>query len=176
METSFDKEMKKARSALVLDFPFFAMPVFQVAMKIDETCPTGWTDGKVIAVNPEWFLAQKKKHRITFYAHEGLHPAFGHHVRMIPLVKNQRDHSLFNAAADYVVNLILTDAGLELPPGGLLDERFRDMQVEKVFYLLQKEEKEDPGRHTGQGGGATMLPPQGQPGGGGQSQDDGDES
>lgn len=149
----FIKELRKARSGLVLDFPYFATPVFHLKMVIDESCATGWTDGRSIGVNPEWFRQHNPQEQIGFFAHEGMHAALGHHIRIIPLAKTATDKVLANMAGDHVVNLILKEARVKLPGEPLCDERFKGMSLEKVFHILKKEEKKKPGRHTRPGPG-----------------------
>lgn len=71
-------------------------------------------------------------------AHEVMHLALGH---CDPSRRGRRDMHRWNAACDYVVNLIVKDCGLELPPGGLIDEQYRSMTVEEVYEKLPANSK-----------------------------------
>jgi predicted metal-dependent peptidase len=46
---------------------------------------------------------------------------------------NGRDHQRWNAAGDYVINLIVRDAGMILPPTDLLDDRYADWTTDAVY-------------------------------------------
>jgi hypothetical protein len=44
-------------------------------------------------------------------------------------------------ACDYAINPILVDAGLTLPEGVLLEDRFRGMSAERIYNQLEEEEQ-----------------------------------
>jgi predicted metal-dependent peptidase len=69
-------------------------------------------------------------------AHEVMHPALQHHTR-----RGGRDPRRSNMACDYAINPMLLDAGLTLPKDVLLDHRFRGMSAERIYNLLEDEEK-----------------------------------
>src|ERR1700756_4405855 len=69
-------------------------------------------------------------------AHEVMHPALQHHTR-----RNGRDPRRWNMACDYAINPILVDAGLTLPEGVLLEDRFRGMSAERIYNQLEEEEQ-----------------------------------
>src|SRR5882724_9127319 len=73
-------------------------------------------------------------------AHEVMHPALHHHVR-----RSGRDPKRWNMACDFAINPLLIDAGLNLPEGVLLDNRFRGMSAEQIYNLLEMEAERDPG-------------------------------
>jgi len=104
--------------------------------------------------------------------HENLHKTFQHMFLWQHLYKE--DGKTANKACDYVINLIIHDLDKEtggfvtLPKGGLLDERFRDMDSQTVYNIL-KSEKEDEGDDGADGDGA------GGGGGGGEDGEDDDE-
>lgn len=132
-----DKKMAKARFGMVMDAVFWANIALHLKLIQDASCETGWTDGISIGYNPEFIndlsLAQTK----GFNAHEVAHVALGHHLRRI-----DRDPKLWNQACDYVVNLILIDAGFELPPGALIDKKFKDKSAEEVYSILQQSQQQ----------------------------------
>jgi predicted metal-dependent peptidase len=49
----------------------------------------------------------------------------------------------WNRACDYAINPLVTDAGLVLPKGVLLENRFRGMSAERIYNLLIEEEGAD---------------------------------
>ena len=74
-----------------------------------------------------------------------------------------RNHDRWNVATDYNINLQLKDAGLDLPPDGLVDEQYRhpitgDPLAAEVIYARLPADPEDLPDHTGTG---TMTPPPG---------------
>lgn len=132
-----NQQMVKARSGMVMDAVFWAHIGLGLNMQEDKTCETAWTDGISLGYNPEFIkdlsLAQTK----GLNAHEVAHVALGHHLR-----RGNRDHKLWNQACDYVVNLILIDAGFELPAGALIDRRFKDKSAEQVYDILQQSQQQ----------------------------------
>jgi predicted metal-dependent peptidase len=75
-----------------------------------------------------------------------MHPALHHHVR-----RSGRDPKRWNAACDFAINPLLVDAGLSLPDGVLIDNRFRGMSAEQIYNLLESETKQDSGHEDGDG-------------------------
>jgi predicted metal-dependent peptidase len=71
-------------------------------------------------------------------AHEVMHPALHHHVR-----RSGRDPKRWNMACDFAINSLLVDAGLNLPQGVLLDNRFRGVSAEQIYNLLDSEATQD---------------------------------
>ena len=51
--------------------------------------------------------------------------------------RSGRDPKRWNEACDYAINPILLDAGLHLPEGVLVDDRFREMSAEQIYNQLQ---------------------------------------
>lgn len=88
--------------------------------------------------------------------HECYHKLYRHLVTWRHLYdKNAR---LANCACDYVINIKLTDDNKDgfavMPKGGLLDERFRDMDSARVYKILADEQDGD---GQGQGEGETGI-------------------
>jgi predicted metal-dependent peptidase len=63
-----------------------------------------------------------------------MHPALHHHVR-----RSGRDPKRWNVACDFAINPLLVDAGLSLPDGVLIDNRFRGMSAEQIYNILESE-------------------------------------
>lgn len=143
--------MMKARSLLLVKHKFFA----QIAMGLKATesdhQPTAWTDGKSIGYNQKFVMRESDDgNRLEpikgLWGHEVLHVVLMHHTRM-----GNRNHHKANRAMDYAVNLLLTEAGFELPKGALLDSRYKGMAWEQIYDLLPDEPEDS-------------QPPQGGPG------------
>lgn len=104
-------------------------------------------------------------------AHEVCHPMLMHLQRVYehclvatnwqPKADNHgrgimRDPLLYNMAGDYVINLMLKDAGFDLWNRCLVDEKYRGMTTEQVYELLAKDAKQNGG-----GSGANGKPSKG---------------
>jgi predicted metal-dependent peptidase len=123
--------LKKARTSLLLDHPFFGTLLFR--LKERETClvETMATDGVSLFYNPGFVASLSAAELAGVLAHEVMHPALQHHVR-----RRDRNPKRWNIACDYAINPLLSDAGLALPKGVLLDDRFRGMSAERIYNLI----------------------------------------
>jgi hypothetical protein len=111
---------------------FFSVVMLSLQHIWDETQPTAYTNGRLCGYNPSFFMRCTPRERVGLILHETLHVALLHICRALSFDSPMK----FNMAADYVINLIIIDAGFELPPGALIDEQYRDMSVEEVYALL----------------------------------------
>jgi len=147
--------IKRARTALVLDHPFFGSLLFRLKGQESRSVKTMATDGITLYYNPEFIHTLTAATLVGALAHEVLHPALHHHVR-----RSGRDPKRWNVACDYAVNPLLVDAGLRLPEGVLLDNRFRGMSAEQIYNQLETETEpeQEPGsddQTAGTGGNGT---------------------
>src|SRR4051794_24913236 len=143
--TPASPRIQKARTALVLDPPFFGSLLFRLKEQESRSVKTMATDGITLYYNPEFVDTLTAATLAGVLAHEVLHPALHHHVR-----RSGRDTKRWNVACDYAINPLLVDAGLSLPEGVLLDNRFRGMSAEQIYNLLETEseaEQEPGGDH-----------------------------
>ena len=138
-------EAVEARSVAVVQLMgnpkaiFYATVLLALKQIWSDMNKTAWTNGKVIGIWPEFFMSITPPQRIGLMLHETLHVAFFHMFR-----GHEFDHDLFNMACDYVINLIIIAEGFELPPGALIDSRFKNMSVEQVARILTDEKTEVP--------------------------------
>lgn len=126
--------LQQARIELVLDHPFFGALVLRLAMRPDPSCKTAWTDGKTIGYNPEFIAGLTPREVQGVLAHEVLHCANGHVWR-----REQREKNKWNRAADYAINPIVIDSGMQLPEGALVDQRFHGKAAEVIYHQLPDE-------------------------------------
>ena len=140
IETPISRRFQKARTALVLDHPFFGSLLFRLKDRECRSIPTMATDGLSLFYNPEFVETLNAATLAGTLAHEVMHPALHHHVR-----RSGRDPKRWNMACDYAINPLLVDAGLSLPDGVLLDNRFRGMSAEQIYNLLETEAGQDSG-------------------------------
>jgi predicted metal-dependent peptidase len=104
------------------------------------------TDGVSLYYNPDFVETLNAATLAGVLAHEVMHPALHHHVR-----RSGRDPKLWNQACDFAINPLLVDAGLSLPDGVLIDDRFRGMSSEQIYNLLESESEteQDSGKEGG---------------------------
>jgi len=118
--------------------------------------PTFGTDGKKMFYNPlfvQMLIDQHGKNKaekmiVFVIAHEVMHCAFAHMVR-----RGDREHQLWNFAADYSINWILKDAGFTLAPGVLIDDKYKNMSAEEIYPYLKQDKQQNPQNYPGDGSG-----------------------
>ncbi|MGB6858324.1 MAG: VWA-like domain-containing protein [Terracidiphilus sp.] len=144
-ETPTSLRIQKARTSLILDHPFFGSLLFRLKGHECRSIPTMATDGVSLFYNPEFVETLNAATLAGTLAHEVMHPALHHHVR-----RSGRDPKRWNVACDYAINPLLVDAGLSLPDGVLIDDRFRGMSAEQIYNLLESKSepvKDDESSH-----------------------------
>jgi predicted metal-dependent peptidase len=130
--------IQKARTTLLLDHPFFGTLLFRLGGKASRSVATMATDGVSLFYNPEFVDTLNGAELAGVLAHEVMHPALQHHTR-----RGDRDQSRWNMACDFAINPMLLDAGLTLPKDVLLDNRFRGMSAERIYNLIEADEKQE---------------------------------
>ena len=140
------KQTSKAKVGLMSEHNsvFITTILFHLKMIWDEAIPTAGTNGLDLKINPTWFGGLTPKAKIGLLAHEAWHVAFDHITR--GLLYDPERH---NRAADFVINIMLQDAGYELPPAGCVDKKYRGMSTEQVYKLLESEDKKNGGVNVG---------------------------
>jgi predicted metal-dependent peptidase len=127
--STFDR-IKKARTVLLLDHPFFGALIFRLRLVPAPGIPTMATDGSALYYNPAFVDSLTPSQLVGCLAHEVMHPGLQHHTR-----RGDRDPRAWNEAADLAINPLLLDAGLDLPDGVLVDDQYRGMSAEQIFNL-----------------------------------------
>ena len=140
--TPAELRIQKARTALLLDHPFFGSLLFRLKGRECRSIATMATDGISLFYNPAFVDTLNSATLCGVLAHEVMHPALQHHVR-----RSGRDPKRWNEACDYAINSLLLDDGLSLPEGVLVDERFRGWSAEQIYTLLSRSR---PGLRAGQ--------------------------
>ncbi|HKR27623.1 MAG TPA: VWA-like domain-containing protein [Acidobacteriaceae bacterium] len=150
--------IQKARTTLLLDHPFFGTLLFRLGARVCSSIPTMATDGVSLFYNPEFVDTLNAAELAGVLAHEVMHPALQHHTR-----RGDRDHRRWNMACDYAINPILLDAGLTLPKDVLVKGRFRGMSAERIYNLIEEDEKQEgsTGKSESQSGNASAAPEDG---------------
>ena len=142
------ERMTRARTALVLDAPFYGQLALRLAMKADESCKTLSVDGKTIRYNPEFVETLDDELLKSAIGHEVLHCVFNHINR-----RGDRTPRRWNMAGDFVINAVLKDSGFRIGDGWLYDPLFAPMSSDEVYSHLPPDEDGDGGSGAGQPGG-----------------------
>jgi predicted metal-dependent peptidase len=167
-----ERKVQKAKITLMRD-PRFALwsGILMVGRtSVVDNIPTACTNGRDERYGRK-FVAMLKEPELNFVVlHENLHKAYRHLTTWKKL--HDENHSLANAACDYVINLKLkdldpsertismprwADGELKGKPMGLVDEKYRGLNAKQVFDLLKDEQKgkgNGEGEGEGEGGGS----------------------
>ena len=142
-----DLQRKIARSKvrLMLDkhgkgWGFYASVLYQMPMVEKNSLPTMATDGRSIFYNADFTDALSEPELDGVKVHEAYHRILKHHLRM-----GKRDPELWNIACDYAINPIIINSGLKLPDCALIDSKFYNMDAEKIYDILQADQKQKGG-------------------------------
>ena len=143
------ERLVKARTRLLREHTWFGELGMRLTLIADASIGSLCTDGTVIRYNPPYVLSLSEAHLLFGLAHEVLHCALGHMWRV-----GGRCWDLANEAADYVVNLLLIEAGFTPPPGILIDWRFKGLTFDQVYAILENERQQNKqGKGQGKGNG-----------------------
>jgi len=133
-----DLRIQKSRTTLLLDHPFFGTLLFRLGARPSSSIATMATDGVSLFYNPQFVDTLNAAELAGVLAHEVMHPALQHHTR-----RGDRNPARWNMACDYAINPILLDAGLTLPKNVLIDNRFRGLSAERIYNLIEEDEKQE---------------------------------
>ena len=132
--TAIDR-IRKARTVLLLNHPFFGALIFRLTPVSAPNIPTMATDGKSLFYNPAFVDELPPDQLVGVLAHEVMHPALQHHTR-----RGNRDRERWNEAADYAINPLVLNAGMALPKDALSNSRFHNLSAEQIYNRLTEEE------------------------------------
>lgn len=135
-----EARISKATQRLIMDQPFFGIVLCNLKVQpfTEDTAPSGQkptmaTDGKRLLYAHDYVLPLSDKKLVGLLAHEVMHIAYMHHTR-----RGDRDHRLFNIAADYAIDRDLTSMGFDVP-NPLIDARFAGLNAEAIYAILKRE-------------------------------------
>jgi len=132
-------QLTKAKIAILKDSIFFSTLLFSLETVVTDKVPTAATNGSELFFNQDFIDDLSKPQLIGLILHEVMHVALDSFGR-----KGNRDHHRWNVATDYAINILLTDEGYELPPDGLLSDKYRNKTAESIYDSLP-DEPEDQG-------------------------------
>lgn len=140
MNIEVARQLTHARTALVIDFPFFGQLALRLNMVERNDIKTLAVDGKSIFYNADFVAALPPARRKSALGHEVLHCVFDHIGR-----RGARKPRKWNMAGDYVINPVLKDSGLEIGENWLFNPAFAGMSADEVYNLLPDDDDDDDG-------------------------------
>ncbi len=123
------------RQKLLIKLPFTGSLVMRLDLVpvSDEGLPTAATDGDRIFVDIDFYAKLTAEERLFVLAHEVWHCALLHFLR-----GGDRNHKLFNMAADLEIHFLLTDEGLKPPFVLPHDPSWKGLSAEEIYERLRK--------------------------------------
>jgi predicted metal-dependent peptidase len=135
-----EQRLAKAKTALLLDYPFFGSLALSMPFVVTDEVPTAATDGTQVLFNPDFVDKLDHKELLFLVAHEVMHPVFDHHTR-----RGSRDTKLWNIAGDYVINYLLVQEQVgKMPQKGLYDATIYkegNGNTDTIYDLLKQDEE-----------------------------------
>lgn len=117
-----------------------------IVYTVSSEVPTAAVDGKRMFINPIFFSEMRPIAVEFVVLHEIMHCVLLHFDR-----KKGRSHTRFNKAADYELNLIVSDELGGFNPMndpilkvGCFDEKYRGMTAEQIYEIISDEKEEGP--------------------------------
>ena len=113
--------------------------------EVDDNVPTAMTNGRDVKYGRQFVEGLNDPELRGVILHENKHKMYRHLLTWKHL--NKQDPQRANMACDYVINIEIVDEGkrssgfVELPEGGLYDEKYRGLNSAEVFALLPQQPK-----------------------------------
>lgn len=138
---------------ITVNCPLFSSLLVNLPVEITDKIPTLGVDGKKLYVNENFLSSLPMNEQVGVVMHECLHLALGHiwrgeHFSDIAVdPKSGQTVSLYNIAADYVINAAIkeyakvTGLAVRLPSTVLYDKKYDRMSTEEVYHLLRNSMK-----------------------------------
>jgi len=136
--TRAKKGFDESKCFMVRHHPFYASFLLSLEVVWDaSSCPIAATDGEKFYFNPITTKDLPLKQWNFLICHECFHVAHMH-----PFRRGERHPTVWNIAADYVINeMIQRENDFELMPDILISEKFFGMSPEQVYEKLMKDAK-----------------------------------
>lgn len=125
-----------ARIALGKRFPFYSFLALRLKLKEVSEIPTAGVDGKgTMYYNPEFIDGLTTDEIVWLWGHEIGHLVFEHVA-----LKGKRNHTLWNMAGDYAINLLLEKDGVgKRIKDVLYDTKYEDWTAAAIYEDLLKD-------------------------------------
>ncbi len=115
--------------------PFFATLALFAEIEIDaQRIDTAATDGRTLYFNPDFLARLDRAELDGLLTHEVLHAALRH-----PHRRGMREATRWNIACDIVVNGMIAQARLTLPPDAIREAAWEHLSAEEIYERLLSE-------------------------------------
>lgn len=145
MDKKFKQALNRAK-VHIMEHPnsaFISTILFNCKLNVTTSIPTAGVDGTNLYINPEFFMAQKPRVRVSILFHEAWHVAWNH-----PMRGKDLEHEKYNIAGDHVINLMGKAAGYEIPDTWYCDPQYQGMSTLEVYNKLPDDKFEKEGGPT----------------------------
>ena len=149
MNTEITQKLIRARTQLLLDYPFFGELALRLRLKEEPGTPTMAVDGRNIFYNPAFVEGLSIGLTRAIIAHEVMHCVFDHIGR-----RGDRNPKKWNHAGDYAINQMLTESGFDFEGTGLLNSAYAGMTTDQIYALLPEGVGDDSAPGPGEPGGS----------------------
>lgn len=139
-DPQFERLVSGSRLRLRGKSAFFATLLLHADIVPSREVLLAGTDGERVYVNPENAAMLTPDSFDGLLLHEVLHAALSHVPRRGP-----REKQKWNRAANLIVNGMVAQAGLPIPPDAPRDEHMEQLSVEEVYTALGEGQGEDDG-------------------------------
>lgn len=112
---------------------FYSHYLLNLPFKFVSNIRTAATNGRMIMMNPDFWMKLNHPEQKFLIMHEVLHIAYKHSLR------RPNDDSmarLWNIACDYRINADLISIGMQMPTGGLYEPKYASMSAEAIYRHL----------------------------------------
>jgi predicted metal-dependent peptidase len=144
----------KAKYALIKDNGsiFIATLLFSLKLHWTDEIPTACTDGINLYINPDFYLAQSPKVRVSILAHEAWHVAYKDMLRV-----GSKNPEIWNEACDHYINHMIgnyTDKKsntkpYEIPDTWCRDPKYAGWEKEAIYADLFQQNQQKPNPSAG---------------------------
>ena len=130
------------RHKLLMKMPFIGSLLMRLDLVPvrDDRLPTAATNGDSVFVDIDFYAKLTAEERLFVLAHEAWHCALLHFMR-----RQNRDHEIFNCAADLEIHFILTREGLKAPFVLPHDPAWQGLSAEEIYAKYQQAAKGNAG-------------------------------
>lgn len=142
MKLTAEQRIQRAHVALMNEPKYCLFSgIFMIGkIEVRDDIPTACTNGRDVLYGRKFVDKLTEQELRGLILHEAKHKSFRHLTIWKHLY--EQDARRANMACDYVINLMIHDSDPEgkfvkLPEGGCLDEKYRGMDAQTVFKLLE---------------------------------------
>lgn len=140
--------LSRARAITVMSHPFFGSLLLRMKMVPDPTIPTTMTNGEQIRYNPVFIEDLNISKCVGLLCATTMHTVMLHHLR-----RGAREPRKWNLACDMAIEMILQEAGVDLPQKNSIPKGMLGLSAEHIYNELPDFPPNPSGQGQGQGQG-----------------------